>query len=63
MTQIKNLSTALAVLALGAFAPVCSPQPDETLGRLCAAAQNGEEHCVSSNQGPAAAWTQAAADG
>ena len=63
MNQIKNLSTALAVLALGAFAPGCSPQPAETLGSLCAAAKNGQEHCVSSNQGPAAAWTQAEADG
>lgn len=59
----KNLSTALAVLALGALAPGCSPQPDETLGILCAAAGNGEVHCVSSNQGPAAAWRQAAPHG
>ena len=63
MNQIKKLSTALAVLSLGAFAPGCSPQLVETFGRLCAAAENGQEHCVSSNQGPAAAWTQAEADG
>ena len=60
MNQIKNLAMALAVLALGALAPGCSPQPDETLGSLCAAAEDGEAHCVSANQGPAAAWKQAA---
>ena len=64
MNQIKVLSTALAVLALGACAPGCSPQPaDETLGSLCAAAEDGQAHCVSSNQGPAAAWMQAAPHG
>jgi hypothetical protein len=63
MNPIKNVSMALAVLALGALAPGCAPHPDETLGSLCAAAANGEPHCVRSNQGPAAAWSQAAPHG
>jgi hypothetical protein len=63
MNPIKNVSMALAVLALGALAPGCAPHPDETLGSLCAASENGEPHCVRSNQGPAAAWSQAAPHG
>ena len=64
MSQIRQISMVLAALLLGALAPRCSPKPpDDSLGRLCAAAGDGEEHCVSVNQGPAAAWKQAAPHG
>jgi len=64
MNQIRKLSTVLAVLSLGALAPGCAPKlPDDSIGRLCAAAEHAEEHCVRSDQGAAAAWSQAAVDG
>lgn len=59
MKQSKILLTAVAVLALGAFAPGCSPksEPDNKppIGRLCAASVGGENFCVGSSEGPAAA--------
>ncbi len=63
MKNAKILFAAAAAFALGAFAPGCSPKsgpaapPD---GRLCAASVGGANFCVSSAEGPAAAWDKAA---
>jgi hypothetical protein len=59
----KVLCTALAVAALGASTPGCWQPPLYPLGSFCAAPAAGGEHCVSADQGPAAAWDQAAQAG
>jgi len=56
----KVLCTALAVAALGASAPGCWQPPLYPLGSFCAAPATGGEYCVSADQGPDAAWIQAA---
>ncbi|MDI1432465.1 hypothetical protein [Polyangium sorediatum] len=59
------LVAALVVAAPGAVLPGClwSFGEEEGQSRICAAPVGGNEHCVSSGEGPARAWNQAAARG
>ncbi|TKD05054.1 hypothetical protein [Polyangium fumosum] len=59
------LVAALVVAAPGVVLPGClwSFGEDEAQGRICAAPVEGSEFCVSSGEGPASAWNQAAAHG
>lgn len=65
MKHAKILVAAVAALALGAFAPGCSPHTKSKpkgppIGRLCAASVGGKTFCVDSSEGPEAAWAKAA---
>ncbi|WP_170229206.1 hypothetical protein [Polyangium fumosum] len=59
------LVAALVVAAPGVVLPGClgSFGEDEGQGRICAAPVEGGEFCVSSGEGPAGAWSRAAARG
>ncbi|MDI3286348.1 hypothetical protein [Polyangium sp. 15x6] len=59
------LVAALVVAAPGVVLPGClwSFGEDEGQGRICAAPVEGGASCVSSGEGPASAWSQAAARG
>lgn len=65
MKRWDFLLAALVVAAPGIVLPGClwSFGEDEELGRICAAPAEGGEFCVSSREGPASAWNQAAARG
>ncbi|TKD07844.1 hypothetical protein [Polyangium fumosum] len=59
------LVAALVVAAPGVVLPGClgSFGEDKGQGRICASPAEGGEFCVSSREGPASAWSQAAARG
>jgi hypothetical protein len=66
-SRARNIGgVALAIASLGSVVAGCFPwgaNGDPARGSICAAAQGGAEHCVPSDQGPDAAWSQAHADG
>jgi hypothetical protein len=65
MRRANFLIAALVVAAPGVVLPGClwSFGEDEAQGRFCASPVEGGEYCVSSSEGPASAWNQAAAHG
>ncbi|MDC3987212.1 hypothetical protein [Polyangium jinanense] len=65
MRRGDYLVAALVVAAPGVVLPGClgSFGEDEGHGRICASPVAGGEYCVSSSEGPASAWNQAAAHG
>jgi hypothetical protein len=59
MRKANFLWGAIIAFSLGASTSGCSaPAPDPSLGSFCAASTDGRQRCVSTNQGPAAAWNQ-----
>ena len=59
MRKAKFLWGATIAFSLSVSTSGCSaPAPDPSLGSFCAASADGRQRCVSTNQGPAAAWNQ-----